>query len=225
MEKKTKIITIDGPAASGKGTLARKLAGAIGFAYIDTGALYRMVAKAALDRGVNPADEEKAAQAALSLREGLSVSDFSDAGLRTEIVSQNASVVAALPKVRAALLDVQRALAHNPPRLEGGKAALGAVLDGRDTGTVICPDADAKFFVTASAEIRAMRRLKELQSRGFQGTYDAVLQDMRERDGRDSGRDIAPMKPADDAVVVDTSDMTAEQAFDAVYERVAKIVL
>lgn len=225
MKKATKIITIDGPAASGKGTLARRLAAAIGFAYIDTGALYRMVAKAALDRGLDPSDEDKAAQAALSLREGLSVSDFSDPALRTEIVSQNASVVAALPKVRAALLDVQRALAQNPPRLADGGAASGAVLDGRDTGTVICPAADAKFFVTASAEIRAMRRLKELQSRGFQGTYDAVLQDMRERDGRDSGRDIAPMKPADDAVVVDTSDMTAEQAFDAVYERVAKIVL
>ncbi len=225
MPVSTKIITIDGPAASGKGTLARRLAHDIGYAYIDTGALYRLVARACLDGGIDPSDADAAARAALGLCSGLSVADFSSPTIRTEAVSQTASVVAAHPSVRAALLDVQKTLAHNPPALEDGKPAKGCVLDGRDTGTVICPDADAKLFVTASPQIRAQRRYKELQSRGFQGTYDAVLQDMQQRDSRDGGRDIAPMVPAKDAVVIDTSAMTADQAYDAVLGTVREKIL
>ena len=196
------IIAIDGPSAAGKGTLARRLAAHFGYPHLDTGALYRAVAKAVLEAEIDPSDEAAAAEVA----KNLDLSDLSSPELRTERVAKVASVVAAHPRVRATLVDRQREFAHRPP---------GAVLDGRDIGTVICPDADAKIFVTASAEARAERRHKELLDRGQDSIYARVLQEMAERDARDSGRDAAPLKAADDAFVLDTTGMDADAAFDA----------
>jgi cytidylate kinase len=186
-------IAIDGPAAAGKGTISKAVAAHFGFAHLDTGLLYRAVGRRMLD-GSPPIE------AALSLQ----AEDLADAGsLRTAPVAQAASKVAAIPEVRAALLDFQRAFA-----LRAG----GAVLDGRDIGTVICPDADVKLYITASAEVRAMRRLKELSGKGDDVSFESVLADVKERDARDSERATAPLIAAEDAVVIDTSDMTIEQA-------------
>jgi cytidylate kinase len=199
------IIAIDGPAAAGKGTLARRLAAELGFDYLDTGLIYRAVGMNVERAGFDPADEARAGEAARDLQpEDLAADD-----LRTDEAAQAASKVAAIPAVRAALLDFQRRFAACPP---GGK---GAVLDGRDIGTVVCPDAGIKLFVTASAETRAARRLKELQDRGIDTTFDRVLAEMRERDERDSQRAVAPLKPAEDAEVLDTSGLDADAAFDA----------
>jgi cytidylate kinase len=200
------IIAIDGPAASGKGTLARRLAERFDLARLDTGLLYRAVGLAVLRRGGDPSDSETAAAAARSL----DLDGLEDPALRAPEVTDAASKVAAIPGVRAALLELQRRFAHEPP---GGKR--GAVLDGRDIGTVICPDADVKLFVTASSEVRAERRHKELRERGLDSIYAGVLQDLRERDARDAARAVAPLKPADDAVVLDTSVLDADQAFEA----------
>jgi cytidylate kinase len=200
----TTIIAIDGPAAAGKGTLARRIAAELGFDYLDTGLIYRAVGMNVERAGFDPADPARAGEAARDLQpEDLSADD-----LRTDDAAQAASKVAAIADVRAALLDFQRRFAACPP---GGK---GAVLDGRDIGTVVCPDAGIKLFVTASPETRAQRRLKELQGRGVDTTLDKVLAEMRERDERDSQRAVAPLKPADDAQVLDTSDLDAEAAFD-----------
>ncbi|MCF8496795.1 MAG: (d)CMP kinase [Alphaproteobacteria bacterium] len=221
------IIAIDGPAAAGKGTLARALADALGFAFMDTGALYRATAFEVLQAGGDPAAETDALAGALSLtRKAVLAENLSDIlenpEFRSDSVAQAASKVAASPAVRAALLDFQRAFAARP-----GPGFKGAVLDGRDIGTVVCPQADLKIFVTASAEIRAQRRTKELQSRGMPATYEAVLKDMRERDVRDASRSAAPLKPADDAVTVDTSQLapreTLEKALALVKERLARI--
>jgi len=198
------IIAVDGPAASGKGTLARRIARHLGYAHLDTGRLYRAVGLAVVRAGRDPADSGAAETAALAL----DTAALNDADLAGDDAAQAASMVAAIPGVRAALLDFQRQFAHNPP---GG--AAGAVLDGRDVGTVVCPDADIKFFVTASAEIRAERRHKELLNRGEASIYARVLQELRERDARDSSREIAPLKPAEDAIVLDTSLMDADAAF------------
>ncbi|MEQ8332266.1 (d)CMP kinase [Nisaea sp.] len=200
------IIAIDGPAAAGKGTLARRLADHLGYAYLDTGSLYRAVAVTLLRRGADPEDAEAATDAARTLDLEL----LGSPDLRTGEAGAAASKVAANPDVRAALKDFQRQFAGNPP---GG--AGGAILDGRDIGTVICPDADRKLFVTASVEARAGRRFKELQERGEAAIYARVLQDMRERDARDAGRSDAPMKQADDAILIDTSSMTPDEAFTA----------
>jgi cytidylate kinase len=201
----TTIIAIDGPAAAGKGTLARRLAAELGFDYLDTGLIYRAVGMNVVRAGFDPADEARAGEAARDLQpEDLAADD-----LRSDEAAQAASKVAAIPAVRAALLEFQRLFAARPP---GGK---GAVLDGRDIGTVVCPEAGIKLFVTASAEARADRRLKELQGRGLDATFDTVLADMRERDERDASRSVAPLRPADDAQVLDTSDLDADQAFDA----------
>ena len=186
------IIAIDGPAAAGKGTLARRLADHLGYAYLDTGSLYRAVAVMMLRREADP-------------EELLGSPDR-----RTGEAGAAASKVAAIPDVRAALKDFQRQFATYPPGNAGG-----AILDGRDIGTVICPDADRKLFVTASVEARAERRFKELQERGEAAIYARVLQDMRERDARDAGRSDAPMKQADDAILIDTSSMTPDEAFAA----------
>lgn len=202
------IIAIDGPAASGKGTLARKLAKHLNYAYLDTGALYRTVAKLVLDAGLDPASEEDATDAALTLKRILSPELLADPSIRNDEVGNAAAYVAALPGVRQALLDLQRDFAKNPPN-----QTLGAVLDGRDIGTVICPDADVKLYVFADPEIRARRRAKELQSKGLEATYEAVLADMRARDARDAGRKGAPLKPADDAVMLDTTKLSEEQVF------------
>lgn len=198
------IIAVDGPAASGKGTLARRLAEHLGYAHLDTGRLYRAVGLAVLRAGGDPADPGAAEAAARALDPG----SLEDPALAGDDAAQAASKVAAIPAVRAVLLAFQREFAAQPP---GGGA--GAVLDGRDIGTVVCPGADFKFFVTASAEIRAERRHKELLNRGEASIYARVLQDLRERDARDSARDVAPLKPADDAIVLDTSDMDADAAF------------
>ncbi len=205
------IIAVDGPAAAGKGTLARRLAARLDFALLDSGALYRAVAARLLAAGGDPVDEDGACAAARELN----AADLERAELRSEAIAQAASVVAAQPAVRAELLEFQRRFAATPP--EGKK---GAVLDGRDIGTVVCPAADVKFFVTASLEERANRRYKELLDRGEEAIYARVLQEMRDRDARDSGRAAAPLKPADDAVVLDTTEMNA----DTVFETALKIV-
>jgi len=197
------IIAIDGPAAAGKGTLARRLAAELGFDYLDTGLIYRAVGMNLRRAGTDPADEAAAEAAARAL----APVDLAATDLRGDDAAQAASKVAAIPGVRAALLDFQRRFAHTPP---GGK---GAVLDGRDIGTVVCPDAEVKLFVTASLEKRAERRLKELQAAGRGGIQSAVLADMKERDDRDRNRSVAPLKPADGAIVLDTSDLDADQAF------------
>ncbi len=202
------IIAIDGPTASGKGTLARRLSVHYGYDWLDTGLLYRAVGLAMLDAGHDPADAEKAAATALRLRQ-LPGLDLSDERLRHETSGGAASKVGSVPAVRAALLDLQHDFAARPP---GGK---GAVLDGRDIGTIVCPDAPVKLYVVADVEIRATRRLKELQGREIHAIYDAVLQDLKQRDARDSGREIAPLKPAADAHVLDVSRLDADQAFAA----------
>ena len=200
------IIAIDGPAASGKGTLARRLARHFGLAHLDTGGLYRAVAWRVLAAGADPADPAAAAAAAQAVR----AEDLGAPRLREEDVARDSSVVAALPAVRQALLAFQRDFARHPP---GGEA--GAVLDGRDIGTVICPEAEAKLFITATPEARAARRTRELQDRGEPAIYEAVLQDMKDRDARDSQRRTAPLVPADDAFVLDTTELDADAAFAA----------
>ena len=196
------VIAIDGPAASGKGTLARRLAAHYGLPHLDTGLLYRATACALLDQGLRLDNVEAAVEAA----RGLSLIDFDEARLRARDMGEAASVVAAMAPVRAALIDMQRGFAAR---------AEGAVLDGRDIGTVICPEAKVKIFVTASPETRAQRRALELASRGEPADYTAILEDVRKRDARDSGRSAAPLKAAGDAVTLDTSDLDIEGAFAA----------
>jgi cytidylate kinase len=199
------VITVDGPSAAGKGTLARRLAAHFGFDFLDTGALYRGVGLAVLRQGLDPADEKAATAAAKALKAEI----LSDSAIRAENTSTAASKVAAIPSVRAAILNWQRDFARDAASNSGG-----AVLDGRDIGTVVCPDADAKLFITASVQARADRRVKELQARGETAIYARVLQDMQERDARDQGRSISPTKPATDALIIDTSDLTADQVFE-----------
>jgi cytidylate kinase len=208
------IIAVDGPVAAGKGTLARRLAEALDCAYLDTGSLYRAVAARILAAGGNPEDPATAEGAARAL----TPADLERGDLRLEQVGQAASQVAAIPAVREALLAFQRDFAAAPP-----KGRSGAVLDGRDIGTVVCPDADMKFFLTASVEARATRRHKELIARGEQSIYARVLQDLRERDARDSGRATAPLRPADDAVRLDTSGMDADEAFAVAMAEIARL--
>jgi cytidylate kinase len=198
------IVAVDGPAAAGKGTLARRLADHFGFAYLDTGRLYRAVGLKLVREGTDPADAGAAAQAAQSLR----VAELDDDELRGEAAAVAASVVAAIPAVRAALLAFQHDFAAHP--LGGAK---GAVMDGRDIGTVVCPGADVKFYITASVEVRAERRLRELRGRGEDAIHARVLADMQARDARDSHRDIAPLVAAEDAYVLDTSAMDADAVF------------
>jgi cytidylate kinase len=196
------VIAIDGPAASGKGTLARRLAAHFNLPHLDTGLLYRATACALLDEGL-PLDDVPAAVAAAR---GLALSDFDEHRLRTRDMGEAASIVAAMPQVRAALIDLQRSFAA---RREG------AVLDGRDIGTVICPTADVKIFVTASPDTRANRRALELRSRGEKVDYAAIVEDIRKRDARDSGRSSAPLRQATDAVTLDTTNLDIEAAFEA----------
>jgi cytidylate kinase len=196
------IITIDGPAASGKGTIARRVAGHYGLPHLDTGLLYRGVAVRLLDRGQTLDDIAAAVAAAREL----DIASLNAERLRVRSIGEAASRVAVFPEVRAALLKLQKDFAHRPE---------GAVLDGRDTGTVIAPEADVKIFVTASAEMRAKRRFRELAAKGEEISLDAVLNAIRERDRRDSERAIAPLKPAPDAVLLDTTDLDIETAFRA----------
>ena len=196
------IIAVDGPAASGKGTLARKLARHLGLAYLDTGAIYRTIALKVLNEGGDPHSEAQATQAAKAYRPQM----YPDAALRTEEVSKAASIVAAHPKVRAEVIGIQRKVADTPP---------GAVLDGRDIGTIVCPNADIKFFVTASPEERAKRRFKEIEARGERADYGAILDEITKRDERDRTRPIAPLKPAPDAYLLDTTSLDIEATFQA----------
>jgi cytidylate kinase len=196
------VIAIDGPAASGKGTLARRLAEYYNLPHLDTGLLYRAVACALTDEGL-PLDDVAAAEAAAR---GLSLTEFDPERLRSREMGEGSSVVAAIPSVRAALIDMQQRFAAR---------AEGAVLDGRDIGTVICPNATAKIFVTASAETRAQRRALELAGRGEPVDFALILEDVRTRDARDSQRALAPLKAADDAVILDTSMLDRDEVFAA----------
>ena len=198
------IIAIDGPAASGKGTLARRLAAQYGLAHLDTGLLYRAVAKQVLDRGADPTEEDAATAAARSL----SLADVDASELRSEAIGEAASKVAAIAAVRAELVRLQRNFTRNPPN-----GAAGAVLDGRDIGTVICPDADVKFYVIAVVEERAKRRHAELRSRGEAIELDEVLEDLRRRDTRDTERAVSPLKPAPGGHLLDTSNLSIDSAF------------
>lgn len=191
------IIAVDGPAASGKGTLARHVALRFQLPHLDTGLLYRAVGLAVVTQGGDPASESDALRAA----EALSANSLNNPDLRFDDAAMAASIVAAIPAVRAAILTFQRDFATQPG---------GAVLDGRDIGTVICPDATAKLFLTASAEVRARRRLEELRSRGRDGIYLEILRDLRDRDERDSRRAVSPLVPAVDALVIDTDEMSPD---------------
>jgi cytidylate kinase len=195
------VIAVDGPAASGKSTLASRLAQHFGLPFLDTGLLYRAVARAMIDRGLDPRDAEAAVRSA----EELAPQDVQPCRLRGEGVGQGASIVAAVPAVRAALLPFQRRFA----------GTAGAVLAGRDVGTVVCPDAAFKLFVTASDEERARRRYEELRRRGEAPIYAAVLEELQERDRRDADRAVAPMRVSPDAWVLDTTSLGADAAFEA----------
>lgn len=196
------IIAIDGPAASGKGTLGKKLAAHYGLRHLDTGLLYRAVAKAVLDAG-RKADDKAAAVAAAK---ALDPAGFDEASLKTPAVGEAASLVSAIPEVRAALVDLQRDFAAKPP---------GAVLDGRDIGTVICPDADVKIYVTATPEARARRRAAEYRAQGRQIEDSTVLADILKRDERDTRRAAAPLKQAPDAHLLDTTLLDISAAIRA----------
>jgi cytidylate kinase len=196
------IIAIDGPAASGKGTLAKRLAAHYGFHCLDTGLLYRAVALSLLDAGVSPSDRARAEATA----KALDLSRFAEAALKAPKVSEAASIVSAIPEVRAALLAYQKDFAARQP---------GAVLDGRDIGTVIAPQAEVKIFVTASPEVRARRRFLEMQQSGGKLSEAEVLADIRRRDERDSSRGIAPLKIAPDAHLLDTTAMDADAVLRA----------
>jgi CMP/dCMP kinase len=206
------IIAIDGPAASGKGTLARRIAERFGLAHLDTGRLYRATGLGVLEAGGDPNDAVAAEKAA----QNLDFSRLGDPRLLDEDVARASSLVAAIPAVRDALLEAQRKFARHPP-----PPAKGAVLDGRDIGTVVCPDATIKFFLAASAESRAERRVKELRQRGAAAIYKNVLQDMRERDARDSERRVAPLAAAPDAITIDTTSLDADQVFEQVSKLIA----
>lgn len=185
-------VAIDGPAAAGKGTISKGVAARFGLAHLDTGLLYRAVGRRTLD-GVDP----------VAAAQSLTADELEQGDLRTADIAQAASKVAVIPEVRSALVDFQRAFARR---------AGGAVLDGRDIGTVICPHAEVKLFVTASPEVRAERRYLELNAKGADVTREQVLADVRERDSRDAARSAAPMKAADDAVLLDTSDLSIDDA-------------
>lgn len=202
------IIAIDGPAAAGKGTLTRKLAKYYNLALLDTGLIYRAVGLKAVLSG-DPSDSEIAIQAAKSL----DLADLKIHDIRGELAAKSASLVAAIPAVRDVLLEFQREFAHNPP---DGK--LGSILDGRDIGTVVCPDAKFKLYITASLEVRTDRRYKELQERGEEAIRSAVLDNIKIRDERDIARALSPLKPAGDAKIIDSSDFNASEVFSLAQE-------
>ena len=197
------IIAVDGPSAAGKGTIARAVATHLGYHFLDTGSLYRMVGLAMLNAGKSADD----VASAVGFAKTLEPAKIQDRDLRTETVAAMASEVAAIPEVRTALLEFQRQFAKRQP---------GAVLDGRDIGTVVCPDADLKFFVTASTQVRATRRRAELKTLGVHTDYETVLDDIMARDERDASRTSAPTKQAEDAIMIDTSELDREEVIAAV---------
>src|SRR5712691_2751825 len=204
------IIAIDGPAASGKGTLGKRLAAHYGLRHLDTGLIYRAVAKALLDAGQSPANQARAVAAA----EALDPSSFDEAALKTQAVGEAASLVSAIPEVRGALRAVQRNFGRTPP---------GAVLDGRDIGTVIFPDADVKIFVTATPEVRADRRTAELRAAGGMVNVAEILADIARRDERDTTRAASPLKAAPDAHLLDTTHLDIDAAFRAAIDIVEAV--
>ncbi len=210
-EDKPFVIAIDGPAASGKGTLARKMAAALRLPHLDTGLTYRAVAAELLARKLPLDDENLAAKIAGSV----DLAGLDRGRLADHQIGNAASKIAAMSRVRSALVAAQRAFANTPP---------GAVLDGRDIGTVVCPDADIKLFVTASAEVRARRRHQEMLANGKPATFDEILADLNVRDARDSTRKDSPLKPAEDALLLDTSKMDIEAAFLAAMKWTDKVL-
>ena len=214
------VIAIDGPTASGKGTVAQRVAVKLGFHYLDSGSLYRLTAFAALDQGVDLGDERAVARVASTLKivfrddktllEGVDVSN----AIRTESASQNASRVAALPAVRDALLTLQR----------GFRVSPGLVADGRDMGSVVFPDAELKIFLTASAEARAARRTKQLKEKGMSAIMEDVVKDLRARDDRDMNRPVAPLKHDPDAYLIDTTGISADVAVKKILDLAQKSI-
>ncbi len=206
-----KIIAIDGPAASGKGTLSKRLAEKLNFAHMDTGALYRAVAYEVLQAHNKPEILKSALLGCDALQKKLNNADKSsyilaNPDLRDEKVAAAASKIASMQEVRDRLTDIQRSFANNPtPQFNG------TILDGRDIGTIICPNAPLKLYITAKCEIRAKRRMKELQLKGLTVTYEAVLEDMRARDARDCSRKVAPLRPAEDAIIIDSSYLSESE--------------
>lgn len=209
------IITIDGPAASGKGTLAGALSKRYKYAYFDTGMIYRAVGLQAVLSQIEPTNEDEVLKIAeeMTFEKMMALSKHPD--FRSDIGGQSASKVSAIPSVRQALLKMQQDFALRPV-FEDGTKANGVIYDGRDTGTVVCPSADIKLFMTASPEVRAMRRFKEFEQKGIQTTYEKVFEDMKARDKRDAERQTAPMKPAEDAILIDTSAMDPQAEIDFV---------
>lgn len=225
MTKRVYSVAIDGPAGAGKSTIARRAAAELKFIYMDTGAIYRTVAYAVLRAGVDPQDSEAVASYLTTiaiipvwdesgvqhmLLDGEDVTSF----IRSPEVSQNASVVAAIAQVRSLLLETQRSVARD----------YSVIMDGRDIGTVVLPDADVKIFLTASAEVRAKRRWLELKAKNAPDTYEQVLEEMIQRDRRDSQREAAPLRQAEDAVLLDTSNMDLDQSIHAVVELVREAI-
>lgn len=206
-KRKLPVVAIDGPAGAGKGTLARRISSQLHMKYLDTGTLYRAVAYKALTQGVDPQDETKTAHIA----ETILGEDITTFPLKDEVVSRTASIISAHPLVRQRLFEAQKGFA-----LTDEPQHRGAVLDGRDIGTRIFPKAAVKFFITASLETRAKRRFKELQSLGKNCIYEDVLADIQARDARDSNRSVAPLVPADDAIVIDTSNLDPDQVVEKV---------
>jgi cytidylate kinase len=194
------VIAIDGPAASGKGTVARMVASHYGLDYLDTGSIYRALGYKLVNAGENPENAVVAVEFAKKITEG----DLKNEHLYDEGIGSAASIVSAIPGVRSVLFDFQRDFANSP---------RGAILDGRDIGTVICPDADFKFYITADLEARAERRYKQLQNKENTIIYQSVLEDLRKRDERDSKREVAPLKAADDAIYIDTTNMGVSEVF------------
>lgn len=212
------IIAIDGPAASGKGTVAKRLAEKLGAVYLDTGKLYRAVGYKLMHskHEVHDAEDHASAAAAYAIQEAkeLDINEIETLDLNDEGVGRAASIVSAIPGVRAALLDFQRKIVASPQ---------GAVLDGRDIGTVICPDAPVKFYITATIEARAERRYKQLKSADERTIYGDVLQNLQERDARDKGRKAAPLQVAEDAIRIDTTSMNMDEVFEKVWNVVQEV--
>jgi len=200
------VIAVDGPAASGKGTLSNSLANHFGFARLDTGLIYRALGLKVLGDGTDTSDKQKV----ILLANQLSFDDLNQENLRSEKVGAVASRVAAIPDVRAVLLKFQRDFAAHPPAEKSG-----VVLDGRDIGTIVCPNANFKIFLIADKDVRATRRFKELQDRRLRAIYSRILRDMEDRDARDSFRSVAPLEPAKDAFVLDTSNLSVDATFVA----------